>query len=41
MEPIKVYDKNSNEYKKLEFACEVFKEKGFECYTFIAFHSLS
>ena len=32
MEPIKIYDKNSNEYKKLEFACAVFNENGFECY---------
>lgn len=32
MEPIRIYDKNSNDYKKLEFACEVFKGKGFDCY---------
>lgn len=32
MELIRIYDKNSNEYKKLEFACAVFNGNGFECY---------
>lgn len=32
MEMIKVYEPSSNEFKKLEIACAVFNENGFECY---------
>ena len=32
MEMIKVYEPSSKEFKKLEFACEIFNENGFECF---------